>query len=534
MRVVLDDEPRRALHRPSIDVLMASAARLYGPGSWASSSPAWGPTASKGLRAIREAGGRDPGRERGNLRHLRHAQGRLEAGVVDRSVPLHRMADEILGRGVESRPARSESAGVEPEWQPRGPSAPRHPADRVFQQEDGLPRHPGRGRARAPSSSRTASWCASFTWDSLARGPAGGVAPRGQAGRPHPEADRDGPRAAHPPPRGPVQLQPDREIPGHGRGPGHRRARPFHAGINPQELLLDLARGSTRTGGTPRRRSSLVRPAGGGAASPGRRSADDVVPPSSRSGPITRPRPEDGATTACPCRSPGRRGREEAPPSRRPRRDAGPRRRRARAPPSSCVDDEEDVRGVLAGLFEEVGYEVVEADGPRRRGQGRPEASARPARTFFLVTDLGMPTSGGSSFQGGFEVVKRLGKMNMRPPVLMMTESLSPALQARARQLRHLELRLQAQPLEAQPQAVRGRPPAFASKLVQDVLPRLDGQRRHGRQAGAEGATAGAAGPRPRVSPPTRRGSPRDFSMLQQRLDELRSPRRRQRRSRSS
>jgi CheY-like chemotaxis protein len=46
-----------------------------------------------------------------------------------------------------------------------------------------------------------------------------------------------------------------------------------------------------------------------------------------------------------------------------------------------------------------------------------------------------MPTSGGSSFQGGFEVVKRLWKMNQRPPVLMMTESLSPSLQARARQM---------------------------------------------------------------------------------------------------
>ena len=54
---------------------------------------------------------------------------------------------------------------------------------------------------------------------------------------------------------------------------------------------------------------------------------------------------------------------------------------------------------------------------------------------FVLVTDLGMPASGGASFHGGFEVVKRLWKMNLRPPVLMMTESLSQSLRLRARQM---------------------------------------------------------------------------------------------------
>ena len=40
--------------------------------------------------------------------------------------------------------------------------------------------------------------------------------------------------------------------------------------------------------------------------------------------------------------------------------------------------------------------------------------------SFVLVTDLGMPASGGASFHGGFEVVKRLWKMKLRPPTLMM------------------------------------------------------------------------------------------------------------------
>ena len=66
------------------------------------------------------------------------------------------------------------------------------------------------------------------------------------------------------------------------------------------------------------------------------------------------------------------------------------------------------------------------------------------ACAFVLVTDLGMPATGGASFHGGFEVVKRLWKMNLRPPVLMMTESLSQSLRLRAQQMGVQALRVQA------------------------------------------------------------------------------------------
>ena len=92
---------------------------------------------------------------------------------------------------------------------------------------------------------------------------------------------------------------------------------------------------------------------------------------------------------------------------------------------------------------------------------------------FVLVTDLGMPASGGASFHGGFEVVKRLWKMNLRPPVLMMTESLNQSLRLRARQMGVLSFvfkptlsKLNARQFEADLSA-------FAAKLVSDVLPRL-------------------------------------------------------------
>ena len=91
----------------------------------------------------------------------------------------------------------------------------------------------------------------------------------------------------------------------------------------------------------------------------------------------------------------------------------------------------------------------------------------------MLVTDLGMPASGGASFQGGFEVIKRLWKMNLRPPVLMMTESLSQSLRLRARQMgvqsfvfKPTLSKLNARQFEADLSA-------FAAKLVADVLPHL-------------------------------------------------------------
>ena len=80
---------------------------------------------------------------------------------------------------------------------------------------------------------------------------------------------------------------------------------------------------------------------------------------------------------------------------------------------------------------------------PRRRSRWR-AASAEEDVPFLLVTDLGMPTSGGSSFQGGFEVVKRLWKMNLHPPVLMMTESLSRRSSSGPEADGRLVLRLQA------------------------------------------------------------------------------------------
>src|SRR4029453_8183502 len=136
------------------------------------------------------------------------------------------------------------------------------------------------------------------------------------------------------------------------------------------------------------------------------------------------------------------------------------------------VDDEEDVRRVLAEHLTQGGFQVVEADGPDSavKKAGRLGKAGIP---FVLMTDLGMPTSGGSSFQGGFEVVKRLIKMNLRPPVLMMTDSLSGAVQARARQLGIESFVFKPGLSKLDPEQFEADLRVFAHKVRTDVLPRM-------------------------------------------------------------
>jgi CheY-like chemotaxis protein len=98
------------------------------------------------------------------------------------------------------------------------------------------------------------------------------------------------------------------------------------------------------------------------------------------------------------------------------------------------VDDEADLRTLLAETFIDGGWQVVEA--------GDPATAMRAARSlsdlglpFVLVVDRSMPSSDGASFDGGLEVVRRLKKAGFSTPVLMMTDRMTGAVTDRARKL---------------------------------------------------------------------------------------------------
>jgi CheY-like chemotaxis protein len=184
------------------------------------------------------------------------------------------------------------------------------------------------------------------------------------------------------------------------------------------------------------------------------------------------------------------------------------------------VDDEDDVRQILGRHFTAAGFRIVEAGDPdsATRTAGRLRSEGTP---FVLVTDLGMPASGGASFHGGFEVVKRLWKMNLRPPVLMMTESLNQSLRLRARQMGVQSFVFKPTLSKLNPRQFEADLSAFAFKLTADVLPGL-----------AERAALGLPAP-PRRSEGTPSKAPvsglppedaRPFEFLRRRLFELRQP----------
>jgi two-component system chemotaxis response regulator CheB len=97
VKAVLDEEPRQALHRPSADVLMASVARVYGSRCLGVVLTGMGSDGTEGLRLIHEAGGRTLAEAEETCVIYGMPKSAVEAGVVDESVPLHDMAEAILG-----------------------------------------------------------------------------------------------------------------------------------------------------------------------------------------------------------------------------------------------------------------------------------------------------------------------------------------------------------------------------------------------------------------------------------------------------
>jgi len=96
VRIVLDEEPRGALHRPSADVLMASAASVFGPRTVGVVLTGMGSDGTEGLRAIQAAGGHTLAESENTCVIYGMPKAAVAAGVVSRVVPLDRMAEEIL------------------------------------------------------------------------------------------------------------------------------------------------------------------------------------------------------------------------------------------------------------------------------------------------------------------------------------------------------------------------------------------------------------------------------------------------------
>jgi CheY-like chemotaxis protein len=295
-------------------------------------------------------------------------------------------------------------------------------------------------------------------------------------------------------------------------------------GINAQELLLDLARGMDED-----RRDSTAALEASFAEAP-----DDVTVPPELAAELEAETEAETEPPPLPVRAPERPAAAPAPPPPPPPPPQAP----AAAPAAEAeittvllVDDEDEVRRILAERFARGGYNVVEAEDPDAavKKAGRLGKASIP---FMLVSDLGMPTSGGTSFQGGFEVVKRLWKMNLRPPVLLMGEALTPTLQARARQMEIQHFVFKPGLSKLDPEQFEADLRAFANKILTDLLPKLGratpavplaavSKAPPGEGAAATGG-ASATETAPATPPATADESSRDFEQLQRWLEQLR------------
>lgn len=325
------------------------------------------------------------------------------------------------------------------------------------------------------------------------------------------------------------------------------RAETLASGINPQEMLLAVAQGmdDDRAQSSAAVEASFATPAEGIMAADLAALAPPVVPADAvrsafadspgRDGPPGPDETQAWQTTPVERYAPDTRplpkvSRQALAERKAAAAAAGAAAEKAQAEPEPAlgpartillVDDEQDVREVLGRGFAEGGFEIVEAADPEEAAKRANQLRSRK-EPFVLVTDLGMPASGGASFQGGFEVVKRLWKMNMRPPVLMMTESLSQSLRLRARQMGIQSFVFKPTLSKLNPRQFEADIAAFAAKLVSDVLPHLAEVavlRPKARPAKKQEARTG--GGAPDAGPPAE-GSARPFEFLKRRLVELR------------
>jgi CheY-like chemotaxis protein len=280
-------------------------------------------------------------------------------------------------------------------------------------------------------------------------------------------------------------------------------------GINPQEMLLDLAQGIDDDRA---RSTAAVEASFAPTVVPAEALPSDLEAGAARRDPAadTVPVPVAVAVAGKP------RIRTRPPQVASGAATPGAADRPART--VLLVDDEEDVRRIIGRQFLAAGFHVVEAGGPDEAAKAAAKAAAAGG-SFVLVTDLGMPASGGASFHGGFEVVKRLWKMKLRPPTLMMTESLSQALRLRARQMGIQSFVFKPTLSKLNPQQFEADLSAFAAKLVTDVLPRL--AESAAAQTAAPAKTKPARGASAAEGPPAEDAA-RPFEFLKRRLVELR------------
>ena len=148
----------------------------------------------------------------------------------------------------------------------------------------------------------------------------------------------------------------------------------------------------------------------------------------------------------------------------------------ATGPVVLLLDDEPDIRRVVGERLAAAGFAVSLAASPgmARREMERLAAARTP---FLLVADLGLPSESGASFRGGLDVARLAGGLPSPPPVLLMAETFDEKLRSRAKRLGVSLLAFKPGLSKLDPLQYEADLRAFGDKLARDLLPRLEGRR---------------------------------------------------------
>jgi len=95
-RISLSEEPRESLHRPSVDELLSSLAMSHGPRALGIVLTGMGQDGAQGLLTLRRAGGRTLAESPETAVIYGMPKAAFENGGAERSVPLHRVAEEMV------------------------------------------------------------------------------------------------------------------------------------------------------------------------------------------------------------------------------------------------------------------------------------------------------------------------------------------------------------------------------------------------------------------------------------------------------
>ena len=140
------------------------------------------------------------------------------------------------------------------------------------------------------------------------------------------------------------------------------------------------------------------------------------------------------------------------------------------------LDDEPDVLRVVGERLTAGGFLVSTAasSAEARREMERLDSARTP---FLLIADLSLPSESGASFRGGLEVVRAAGGLPSPPPVLLMAEELDGRLRARAQRAGVSLFAFKPGLSKLDPLQYEADLRAFGDKLARDLLPRLGGRR---------------------------------------------------------